>query len=221
MIKLSISLRKRAGATRGAPANTATAVSAGTNCRRRNGISSPTGTPLRVTTKDCPLSSARMIRPLSLRSSRCVIRRLMPTYCSTCATARALRVHCRLQCGAVERRHQRRRGRARCSGDDGLRQKCSGTVTRPGGSGSVGFARNAPDEGPRNAPTDKDSETGQNDRKVRHDPSGYERGRSDTDRHTTEGSNLQVEPAPLVRSCQGADNSHYEDGYRHERCARN
>ena len=91
LIKLSISLRKRAGATRGAPANTATAVSAGTNCRRRNGISSPTGTPLRVTTKDCPLSSARMIRPLSLRSSRCVIRRLMPTYCSTCATARALR----------------------------------------------------------------------------------------------------------------------------------
>ena len=88
LIKLSISLRKRAGTTRGALANTATAVSAGTNCRWRNGISSPTGTPLRVTTKDWPLSSARMIRPLSLRSSRCVMRRLMPAYCSTCATAR-------------------------------------------------------------------------------------------------------------------------------------
>jgi hypothetical protein len=35
-----------------------------------------TGPPLRVTVKDGPLASARMIRPLSLRSSRCVMRRL-------------------------------------------------------------------------------------------------------------------------------------------------
>lgn len=52
------------------------AVSAGTNTRCRSGTSSPTGAPLRVTTKDSPLSKARMISPLWLRSSRCVISRL-------------------------------------------------------------------------------------------------------------------------------------------------
>ena len=56
---------------RGAPAKAARAASAGTNIRWRTGINSPTGTPLRVTTKDFPLSRARITLPLSLRSSRC------------------------------------------------------------------------------------------------------------------------------------------------------
>ena len=45
------------------------------NWRARNGTSSPTGTPFRVTTKASPRSSARMTSPLPLRSSRCVISR--------------------------------------------------------------------------------------------------------------------------------------------------
>lgn len=46
---------------------------AGTNMRRLTGINSPTGTPLRVTMKDSPRSSPRMISPLSLRRVRWVI----------------------------------------------------------------------------------------------------------------------------------------------------
>ena len=72
-----MSFRKRPGATRGATAKAARAASVGTNTRCRRGISSPTGTPLRVTMNAFPLSRARMIRPLSLRSSRWVIRRLI------------------------------------------------------------------------------------------------------------------------------------------------
>ena len=49
------------------------AASAGTNRRFRNGLSSPTGTPFRVTMNSSPRSSARMISPLWFRSSRCVI----------------------------------------------------------------------------------------------------------------------------------------------------
>jgi hypothetical protein len=41
-----------------------------------------------VTMKAFPLSRARMIRPLSLRSSRWVIRRLIAGHCSTHATRR-------------------------------------------------------------------------------------------------------------------------------------
>lgn len=48
-----------------------------TNCRRPIGRSSPTGTPLRVTTKSSPRSSARMISPLWLRNSRWVSSRVI------------------------------------------------------------------------------------------------------------------------------------------------
>jgi hypothetical protein len=54
---------------------------------RRTGVSSPTGTPRRVTTKLSPESSAQMISPL-LRSSRYVTSRVM-TRRSTSATHRA------------------------------------------------------------------------------------------------------------------------------------
>src|SRR5947209_4174213 len=51
----------------------ATTAAAVTSRWRRRGVSSPTGTPLRVMTKDSPWSSRRMISPLSLRSSRWVM----------------------------------------------------------------------------------------------------------------------------------------------------
>lgn len=44
-----------------------------TTRRRRTGVNSPTGTPLRVTTKISPSSSRRMMSPLLLRNSRWLI----------------------------------------------------------------------------------------------------------------------------------------------------
>ena len=67
----------------GAPPKAPTAASAETNLRRRSGASSPTGTPLRVTTKLCPRSRARMISPLSLRNSRWLISPCHDPKCST------------------------------------------------------------------------------------------------------------------------------------------
>ena len=61
-----------------ADAKAATATGAATKRCRRIGCSSPTGTPLRVTTKDSPRSSSRRISPLSFRSSRWVICRAIP-----------------------------------------------------------------------------------------------------------------------------------------------
>ena len=61
-------------------------ASVGTNCRRPIGRSSPTGTPLRVTTKSSPRSSARMISPLWLRNSRWVSSRVIRAQRSTRAT---------------------------------------------------------------------------------------------------------------------------------------
>ena len=86
--RASRSFRNRLDRTRGAPAKAARAVSAGTNTRCRKGINSPTATPFLVTMNDFPLSSARMTRPLSLRSSRWVMRRLMTPHRSTRATRR-------------------------------------------------------------------------------------------------------------------------------------
>ena len=54
-------------------AKVAIAALAATNCRDFTGVSSPTGTPLRVTRKDSPRSRPRMMSPLALRSSRWVI----------------------------------------------------------------------------------------------------------------------------------------------------
>jgi len=69
----STSARKRPGSIAGAFLKMATTAAVGTNRWRRRGVISPTGTPLRVMTKDSPWSSRRMISPLSLRSSRWVM----------------------------------------------------------------------------------------------------------------------------------------------------
>src|SRR5688500_7837458 len=73
----STSFRNRLRAVRGAPRKALATDPAGTNTRGLTGRSSPTGTPLRVTVKVSPLSRALMMRPLSLRSSRWVILRLI------------------------------------------------------------------------------------------------------------------------------------------------
>ena len=70
LIAASTSQRNRVRAIRGARQYAAVTTSAGTNARGLTGTNSPTGTPSRVTVKASPLSSDRMIRPLSLRSSR-------------------------------------------------------------------------------------------------------------------------------------------------------
>ena len=62
-------------------------VSARTKWRRRIGTSSPTGMPSRVTTKHSPRSSARMVSPLPLRSSRSVIRLAMTSVSHRCYTS--------------------------------------------------------------------------------------------------------------------------------------
>src|SRR5438034_2681328 len=71
----------------GAPRKISRSSSFGTNTRRRIGFSSATGTPLRVTMKRSPRSRARMILPLSLRSSRCVMFRV-----TTSSVAPVLRI---------------------------------------------------------------------------------------------------------------------------------
>src|SRR5438093_11824382 len=71
----------------GAPRKISRSSSFGTNTRRRIAFSSATGTPLRVTMKRSPRSMARMILPLSLRSSRCVMFRV-----TTCSVAPVLRI---------------------------------------------------------------------------------------------------------------------------------
>ena len=57
----------------GAPRNISTTADALTKRCRLSGTSSPTGTPSRVTVKLAPSPSARMTRPLSLRSVRWLI----------------------------------------------------------------------------------------------------------------------------------------------------
>jgi len=87
-IAASASDRNRSAATAVAPANAASAMPAATNCRDLTGVSSPTGTPLRVTRKDSPRSRPRMISPLELRSSRWVIERATARVQHACYGAR-------------------------------------------------------------------------------------------------------------------------------------
>ena len=88
-ITASRSDRNRSGSTPGAPANAASAMPVATNSRDLNGVSSPTGTPLRVTRNDSPRSSPRMMSPLELRSSRCVIGRATSSVWHSCYTRAA------------------------------------------------------------------------------------------------------------------------------------
>lgn len=71
----SMSAKNRFASIDGAFLNALTIAIREVDFRRRTGVISATGTPLRVTTKDSPPSNARIIAPLSFRSSRWVISR--------------------------------------------------------------------------------------------------------------------------------------------------